>query len=154
MKASVNKNTGLLIGSQSNADDAAMVANAADLGVLPENVEIRTVNQAELDVLILARTASQMTQADYFKAIDQAFDKHLDAVAAARGYGRVGVTPSASCVGFAGYPNPWQTEAIKFAQWSANCCTLLIQGQNDVISGTRQMPTPEQAIAELPVMVW
>lgn len=98
--------------------------------------------------------APQPTQQEQFSAIERAFDQHIDAVAEARGYGRVGVRPSASCIGFAGFPNQWQAEAIKFAQWSSTCCALMIQGQQDVISGVRPMPTPEQAIAELPVMVW
>lgn len=96
----------------------------------------------------------QPTQEEQFAAIERAFDKHIDDVAEARGYGRVGVRPSASCIGFAGFPNQWQAEAIKFAQWSATCCALLIQGQHDVIAGTRTIPTPEQAIAELPILVW
>ena len=98
--------------------------------------------------------APQPTQQEQFSAIEQAFDQHIDAVAKARGYGRVGVAPSASCIGFAGYPNQWQAEAIKFAQWSSTCCALMIQGQQDIIAGTRPMPTPAQAIAELPLMVW
>lgn len=97
------------------------------------------------------------TQSEQFKAIERAFDKHIDDVAAARGYGRNGtspVAPSEACKGFAGYPNPRQAEAIKFGQWSADCCSRMIQGQADVIAGTRPMPTPEQAIAELPKFIW
>lgn len=99
-------------------------------------------------------TISQKSQSEQFKAIEDAFDKFIDAVAAARGYGRASVSPSAACKGYAGYPNQWQAEAIKYGQWVANCCALMIQGQTDVIAGTRPMPTPEQAIAELPAMVW
>lgn len=94
------------------------------------------------------------TPTELFKAIDEAFDKHIDAVAKARGYGRLGVTPAASCIGYASYPNQWQAEAIKFGQWSATCCAQMIQGQNDIIAGLRTIPTPEEAVLELPVMVW
>jgi hypothetical protein len=86
--------------------------------------------------------------------IDAAFDAHIDAVAFQRGYKRAGVTPSASCIGYAGYPNPYQAEAIKFGQWVADCCALLIAERAKVVAGTRMMPTPAEAIAELPPMVW
>lgn len=134
--------------------DAALIETAVAGGILAGNIEIRTVTQAALDVLVAARDSARMTQSDKFRAIERAFDKHMDDTASARGYGRNGVSPSASCIGYAGYPNQWQAEAIKFAQWSAACCALLIQGQADVIAGARAMPTPEQAIAELPLMVW
>lgn len=134
--------------------DAALIETAVAGGIMPANVEIRTVTQAELDVLIAARDVARITQTDKFRAIEIAFDKHIDAVAAAHGYGRHGLSPSAACLGYAGYPNQWQAEAIKYGQWVSNCCALLIQGQTDVIAGTRTMPTPEQAIAELPAMLW
>lgn len=88
------------------------------------------------------------------RAIEAAFDNHLDEVASLRGYGRIGVSPSQACLGYASYPNQWQAEAVKYGQWVSSCCALMIQGQADVITGIRTMPTPEQAIAELPAMLW
>lgn len=86
--------------------------------------------------------------------IDFACDKHYDAIAADRGWGRVGITPSAACSARAGYPNQWQAEAIKFGQWVDSCVAYLIVEKAKVIAGTRTMPTPEEAIAELPLMLW
>lgn len=96
----------------------------------------------------------QPTPADQFKAIERTIDAHIDKVAADRGYGRVGIQPSASCIGYASYPNPWQSEAIKFGQWVASCQEASIQAQNDILAGKRAIPTPEEAVLELPVMVW
>ena len=133
-------------------DTGLIVSNAA-AAMLP-NVELRTVTNDEFEALLELKRLAEMSQADKFLAIEHAFDKHIDSVAANHGYGRIGLSPSAACLGYASYPNQWQTEAVKFGQWVSNCCALLIQGQADVIAGTRTMPTPAQAIAELPVMVW
>lgn len=89
------------------------------------------------------------TQAEQFKAIERAFEKHMDAVAKADGWDN-----RWTCVARAGYANPWQVKGIKFAQWMDACWVVAIQAQNDVIAGTRTIPTPEQAVLELPVMVW
>lgn len=94
------------------------------------------------------------TLAQISKEIDAAFDEHIDSVASQRGYKRAGVTPSASCIGYAGYPNPYQAEAIKFGQWVADCCAMLIAERAKVEAGIRTMPSPAQAISELPPMEW
>lgn len=110
--------------------------------------------QAEYDAAVNPpKTAAQITQ-DAFKAIELAIDKHIDDVASVRGYGRVGIQPSASCLGYASYPNPWQAEAIKFGQWVSACQVVSIQAQADILAGKRTIPTPDAAILELPAMVW
>jgi hypothetical protein len=54
MKATINSASGLMVESQCDeASDAALIANAAALGYA--NVEIRSVTEAELAVLIEAR---------------------------------------------------------------------------------------------------
>jgi hypothetical protein len=153
MKASINTQTGLMIESQSDsANDDVLRSNAAALGIF--NMEIRVVTDAEHEALIAKREAANKTPEQLAAEIDAAFDAHIDSVAAQRGYKRAGVTPSASCIGYAGYPNPYQAEAIKFGQWVADCCALLIAERAKVVAGTRTMPTPAEAIAELPPMVW
>lgn len=86
--------------------------------------------------------------------IEDALDSYIDSVAAARGYRRVGVTPSASCLGYAGFVNPYQAEAVAFGQWVASLWPAVFQIQSDVLNNIRPVPTAEQVIAELPVMVW
>lgn len=140
MKVHIDLSTGLMVSESAAA--------------LLQNVEVRDVTIAEFEALIEAKHQSEMTQADRFSAIEQAVDRHIDEIAAARGYGRVGLSPSAACIGYAGYANPWQVESAKFGQWMANCWSYIIQEQQKVVAGTRSMPTPAQAIAELPAMVW
>ena len=89
------------------------------------------------------------TQAEQFKAIEQAFEQHMDAVAKSKGY-----DSRDSCRLYAGYPNPFQAEATAFGQWVANTWVLAFQQQQDVVAGTRPMPTAEGAVAEIPAMVW
>lgn len=118
------------------------------------NVELRDVTNIEFERLLEAKRISEMSQEQKITAIDRACDMHYDYVAALRGWGRVGITPSAACYARAGYPNHWQPEAIKFVQWVDSCVAYLIAEKAKVIAGTRTMPTPEQAVAELPPMVW
>lgn len=103
----------------------------------------RPLTQAEIDSLPL------ITQAEKFNEIERVIEYHMDEVAKLDGWDN-----RWTCVARAGYVNPWQSKAIKFAQWMDSCWVIAIQSQNDVIAGNRTIPTPEQAIAELPPMVW
>lgn len=89
------------------------------------------------------------TQAEQLKAIERRFEKHMDEVAQADGWDN-----RWTCAARAGYANPWQSKAIKFAQWMDACWMVAIQAQNDVVAGLRTIPTPDEAVLELPVMVW
>lgn len=89
------------------------------------------------------------TPAEQFKAIERAIEQHMDEVAKADGWDN-----RWTCVARAGYVNPWQAKGIKFAQWMDDCWVVAIKAQNDVIAGLRQIPTPEEAVLELPAMVW
>lgn len=88
------------------------------------------------------------------QGIEDALDNYIDSVAAARGYRRVGVTPSASCLGYAGFTNAYQSEAIAFGQWVASLWPIVFQIQADVRNNLRPVPTAAQVISELPAMVW
>lgn len=59
-----------------------------------------------------------------------------------------------TCVARAGYVNPYQTKAVAFGQWMDACWVIAIQAADDIMNGLRTIPTPEDAIAELPQMVW
>ena len=135
MNIYVDLNTGLV------------VSNAA-AAMLP-NVEVRTVTNAEFEALLEAKRIAEMTQSEHFKAIEHALEQHMDAVAQADGW-----DDRKTCALRAGYAGPWQQKGIKFAQWMDNCWAYVIQEQSKVAAGTRAMPIPAQAIAELPAMVW
>lgn len=69
MKASVNTQTGLIIESQADtADDAVLRSNAAALGIF--DVEIRVVNDAEHEALIAARELALNPQGATLRQID------------------------------------------------------------------------------------
>lgn len=85
---------------------------------------------------------------------EQVIDKHIDQVAKDKGYGRVGMTPSAACLGYASFPNDYQAEAIAYGQWIASLWPVINQIMTDVQSGTRAIPTEAELIAALPGMVW
>lgn len=117
-----------------------------------ESVSMATLTPEELTKVL---PPDPIPSAQLFAAIDAACDNHYDAVAASRGWGRVGITPSAACAMRANYPNPWQQEAIAFVTWVDTCVAYLISEKTKIISGIRtNIPTPEEAIAELPTIIW
>lgn len=89
------------------------------------------------------------SHAEKFKAIERRIEKHMDEVAQADGW-----DDRKSISLRAGYAGPWQAKGIKFAQWMDDCWMVAIQAQNDVVAGKRTIPTPDEAVLELPVMVW
>ena len=89
------------------------------------------------------------TPEQLLKAIEAAIEKHMDEVAQAKRYDN-----RDSCRLYAGYPNPFQAEAIAFGQWVAQCWVDSNQAQADIANGLRTIPTPEEAVAELPTMGW
>lgn len=78
---------------------------------------------------------------------DAALDQYVDSVAEARGYRRVGITPSNSCIGYAAFPNTYQAEAVAFGEWMAACWPIAYTFQADVegqvAAGTRAAPVTE-----------
>jgi hypothetical protein len=90
----------------------------------------------------------------FTEQVEQAIDKHIDQVARERGYGRIGISPSTACLGYAASANPFQEEAIAFSTWMASVWPVVWQIQEDIKMGIRGVPITTQIIAELPVMVW
>ena len=89
------------------------------------------------------------TPEQLLKAIEAAIEKHMDEVAQSKKYDN-----RDSCRLYAGYTNPFQAEAIAFGQWVAQCWVASNQAQADIANGLRTIPTPEEAVLELPLMEW
>jgi len=89
------------------------------------------------------------TPEELLKSIESAIEKHMDAVAQSKRYDN-----RDSCRLYAGYPNAFQAEAIAFGKWVADCWVASNAAQADVLVGLRTIPTPEEAVLELPKMVW
>lgn len=81
--------------------------------------------------------------------LEQAITKHMDEVAQAKRYDN-----RDSCRLYAGYVNPFQAEAIAYGQWVAACWVASNTAQAEIMAGTRTVPTPAEAVAELPLMEW
>ena len=93
--------------------------------------------------------ADPPTPQQLLSSIEQAIQTHMDEVAQSKRYDN-----RDSCRLYAGYLNPFQAEAIAFGQWVAACWMVSNTAQAYIIAGTRTIPTPAEAILELPTMVW
>lgn len=93
--------------------------------------------------------AETPTLEQLFKAIEQTIKQHMDTVAQSKRYDN-----RDSCRLYAGYLNPYQAEAVAYGQWVAECWRVSNIAQAEIIAGLRSIPTPNEAVLELPMMVW
>lgn len=110
----------------------------------------------EADPLAIVWTeANQAAQdaenrAQSFKAIENAIDLHITKTAQEKGY-----NSTESCLTYLGDTNTnWANEAQAFKSWRSQCWEYVIAEQAKIDAGTRTIPTPQEAVAELPVMIW
>jgi len=89
------------------------------------------------------------TPQDLMADIQAKVEEHFNTVAQARSF-----DSRVSCMAYAGFVNPFQADALAFGQWVAACWVLIYQAQADIMNGLRTIPTPEQAVLELPTMEW
>jgi hypothetical protein len=80
---------------------------------------------------------------------DDALTAHIDGVARARGY-----ADRISCAARAGYVGPYQVEGAAFGAWMDSCNAQAYEVLELVLAGERPLPTIDEMLAELPVMVW
>lgn len=80
---------------------------------------------------------------------DAALTAHLDSVAQSRRW-----QDRISLMSRAGFPGPWQADAIAFGQWADGCNVIGYQILADYQAGNIQQPSVEDVIAALPPMVW
>lgn len=106
---------------------------------------IINLTQAEIDAAILASIPTAQQQRD---AISNAIQNLLDDKAKSLRYDSI-----LSARSYAGYVNPFQAEAIKLANWSAECWATAGNIEAQVNAGTIPMPTVEQALAMMPAYV-
>lgn len=88
------------------------------------------------------------------KLIENGIDTHIDNTAAAKGYGTNSMSPTAACVAYTGYDNPYRIEAEAFAVWKASIWPIVFQIQSDYEAGSRPEPAIDDIIAEIPEIVW
>lgn len=112
--------------------------------------------------LINIKTAEDLQAEAYaakVKAMENIIDDLVDDTAKEKGYGTKTMSPTAACIAYAGYTNPYQAEAIAFGQWKASIWPIVFQIQMDyeaavLLDPATPEPTLESIMAALPVMVW
>ena len=78
--------------------------------------------------------------------INNAIQNHLDTKAQEFRYDNM-----MSARSYAGYTNPFQTEAQSLAVWASECWVKAGEIEADVKAGNRPMPSVDEVLAELPV---
>lgn len=90
------------------------------------------------------------TLQELLSGVTSAVQLYLDATARTRNYDGI-----LSLASYAVSEDPiFAAEGKAGAAWRDTCWRYCYQALAEVEAGTRIMPTPEEAIAELPVMVW
>lgn len=79
-------------------------------------------------------------------AFTAALNNYLDGIAQSFRYDDMKSVRS-----YTGFDNPYREESIALAQWSADCWLIAGQIEADVVSGTREIPTIEEVVSELPI---
>ena len=102
------------------------------------------VEQSYIDEATLKQEERYKTEKQ--EAISQAIQEHLDTKARELRYDNM-----MSARSYAGYTNPFQTEAQALALWCADCWAKAGAIEADVEAGNRPMPSVEDVLSELPV---
>ena len=91
---------------------------------------------------------------DLKSKFESAVQRYMDAKAAERGYGDEKIPPLASAVTYADEPAvpKFQNEGKAFRAWRSLVWEKCYAIMDEVIAGTREIPTEEQLIAELPAL--
>lgn len=96
------------------------------------------------------REVAEPPQTPTAEEFDAALTTHLDATAQQRRYDN-----RITCMVRAGFPGPFQSEAVAFATWADTCNAFAYQLMADVAGGSAEVPASTAAfIAMLPPMVW
>jgi len=93
--------------------------------------------------------AIDLPASDAQAAYAAALESHYDAVAQSRRYDN-----RLACALRAGYPGPFQAEALAFAQWMDNCNATAYQYMLDVEAGKLERPTIAGMLKLVPDIVW
>ena len=96
---------------------------------------------------IAAQQAAE--QQRIIQELTAALEKHYDTKAQEKKYDN-----RMTCALRAGYAGPFQAEGAAFAVWMDTCNAYGYRVMEDVLTGTRTIPTPTELIAELPELTW
>jgi hypothetical protein len=117
-------------------------ARDAFIAPRPEPAEYYTLNEITCQWV--------MTPAGMLAITTDAIKAHFDQVAKEREYDSLLTIDT-----YKGSNVPkWAAEHAAFFTWRDQCWLVAYQIQADVAAGLRPVPTPDQVISELPVLVW
>ena len=85
---------------------------------------------------------------DLAKAMENAIENHINTTVKAKGY-----NSQDSIAKYLVSGNPFYDECTAISLWIGNVWVYAHQVQEDVLAGSREMPTLTELIAELPVLV-
>lgn len=88
------------------------------------------------------------------QVMEDKLDTMVDDIANAKGYGKTTMSPTASCLSYAGYDNAHRANAEIFGQWIASLWPVAYQIQADFLYGLIPQPTEAEVLAAMPPMVW
>lgn len=89
------------------------------------------------------------TNEQIIKALTAELEKHYDTAAQTHRYDN-----RFTCALRAGYAGPFQAEGTAFAIWMDTCNAHAYEVMAAVLAGNRNVPTAEELISEMPVLVW
>lgn len=125
-----------------------------------DNQASRVTNEQQLFIILKSQYPAGIPVPfeEIVKRLDEAVLRHLETAARSRGYGdNSGSAMSAtnSIVSYIDDKNPtFAAEAKVFKDWRSDVWVKCISIMGSVKSGEFSIPTEEQLIAELPVLVW
>lgn len=114
----------------------------------------RLPTQKEVDDESSLLPTSEQIITGKIQLFEDGLDDLIDNVAKAKGFGKTSMTPTASCLGYAGYTNSQQENAIAFGVWMDKVYLDALQIQADFFYGLIPEPTFEEVVAQLDQMVW
>jgi hypothetical protein len=95
-------------------------------------------------------TQVRLTNDEIKNVLLAAVRTHIENIATGRGW-----TSPESCTARAGYPGPWQDEAILFANWMDDCYVKLFELFNEFEGDSEKLPVSVDAyISNLPTISW
>lgn len=123
---------------------------APPAGYLENPDHYYVTEQDDAPFVVYTRKSDEQIAAVQFAKFDAALTEHLNKTAQDRRY-----DDRITCMVRAGFPGPFQAEAIAFATWCDGCNAMAYVFMSEVQAGTRPMPDSPQALIDaLPVMEW
>ena len=115
-------------------------------GMWQQTWRIEPLTDAEVAQVVEAERVNASHEVVRYTSVLEA---HYDSTAQTKRYDN-----RLTCALRAGYPGPYQKEALAFALWMDTCNVLAYKTLADVVAGLVNKPSAGELISSLPLMVW